>query len=216
MLNACPEPNTPATPSELRRIVIVAIMTIRNIEKKSLLGRLPGRLSLSCSHAESVAVQNQTDTITITIDRWKSNGSAGAVTFDSTLLRREVGASDFVPENRFHFSAKAQPDDHFGSKHPTIKPVTLIKWLADLHLPQGARMIDPFSGTGPIVFARPDLDMTLIEREDEYVADIKRRIAHVEGGGLLRSQEIARRKGGQDEPPPADGLFGWTGASAAE
>lgn len=118
--------------------------------------------------------------------------------------------------SRFFFSAKAQPDDHFGSKHPTIKPVSLIKWLADLYLPQGARVIDPFSGTAPIVFARPDLDMTLIEREDEYVADIKRRIAHVEGGGLLRSQEIARRKGGQSEPLPADGLFGWSGASAEQ
>jgi site-specific DNA-methyltransferase (adenine-specific) len=116
---------------------------------------------------------------------------------------------------RFFFSAKAQPDDHFGSKHPTIKPVALIKWLADLVLPQGARLIDPFAGTGPIVFARPDLDMTLIEREAEYVADIQRRIAHVEGGGLLRSQEIARRKGAKPEPLPADGLFGWPGPGAA-
>lgn len=115
---------------------------------------------------------------------------------------------------RFFFSAKAGPDDHFGSKHPTVKPVALIKWLADLILPQGARLIDPFAGTGPIVFARPDLDMTLIEREDEYVADIRRRIAHVEGGGMLRSQEIARRKAAEAAPLPEDGLFGWSGDAA--
>lgn len=184
-----------------------------SIERTETLGRWPANLVHDGSEEVLEAFEQFGDRV-VNKPSSRGVGEKNGRYGPSGAMEEIQSYADTGSAARFYFSAKAGPDDHFGSSHPTIKPVSLIKWLADLILPQGARLIDPFAGTGPIVFARPDLDMTLIEQDEEYCKDIRRRIAHVEGGGLLRSQEIARRKGGQTEPPPADGLFGWSGDAA--
>lgn len=84
---------------------------------------------------------------------------------------------------RFFYSAKADADDRLGSKHPTVKPVDLMRWLVRLVTPKGGHVLDPFAGSGTTGMAcmAEGFDCTLIEREAEYVADIRRRIAHVRG-----------------------------------
>lgn len=84
---------------------------------------------------------------------------------------------------RFFYNAKADADDRLGSKHPTVKPVDLMAWLVKLVTPPGGRVLDPFAGSGPTGMAcmREGFHCTLIEREAEYVDDIKRRVAHVSG-----------------------------------
>ncbi len=84
---------------------------------------------------------------------------------------------------RFFYSAKADADDRLGSKHPTVKPVDLIRWLVRLVTPKGGRVLDPFAGSGTTGAAcmAEGFDRTMIEREAEYAADIRRRIAHVTG-----------------------------------
>jgi site-specific DNA-methyltransferase (adenine-specific) len=84
---------------------------------------------------------------------------------------------------RFFYSAKADATDRCGSKHPTVKPTDLMAYLCRLITPPGGTVLDPFAGSGSTGMAclREGFDAILIEREAEYVADIRRRIAHVSG-----------------------------------
>jgi site-specific DNA-methyltransferase (adenine-specific) len=79
---------------------------------------------------------------------------------------------------RFFYSAKASKSDRIGSKHPTVKPVELMKWLVRLITPKGGVVLDPFAGSGTTGEAAllEGMRCILVEREDEYVADIKRRM----------------------------------------
>jgi site-specific DNA-methyltransferase (adenine-specific) len=87
---------------------------------------------------------------------------------------------------RFFYSSKADADDRLGSKHPTVKPVELMRWLVRLVTPPGGTVLDPFAGSGTTGMAcmAEGFDCILVEREAEYVADIKARIAHVHGDDL--------------------------------
>ena len=78
---------------------------------------------------------------------------------------------------RFFYRAKASKHDRAGSKHPTVKPVALMQWLARLVTPPGGTVLDPFAGSGTtgVACELEGFDCVLIEREDEYVADILRR-----------------------------------------
>ena len=85
---------------------------------------------------------------------------------------------------RFFYSAKADATDRLGSKHPTVKPVDLMAYLCRLITPPGGTVLDPFAGSGTTGMAclREGFDCILFEREAAYVADIQRRLQHVEGG----------------------------------
>jgi DNA modification methylase len=84
---------------------------------------------------------------------------------------------------RFFYSAKADAADRCGSKHPTVKPIDLMAYLCRLVTRPGGLVLDPFAGSGSTGMAclREGFDCILIEREAQYVADIHRRLQHVEG-----------------------------------
>ncbi len=86
---------------------------------------------------------------------------------------------------RFFFSAKADADDRFGSRHPTVKPIDLIAWLVKLVCPPGGVFLDPFAGSGTagVAALKTGRDAILIERDPTYFADIQARMAFYEGGG---------------------------------
>lgn len=113
---------------------------------------------------------------------------------------------------RFFYSAKADAQDRIGSKHPTVKPVDLMQWLCRLITPPGGVVLDPFSGTGTTGEAawREGFSAVLIEREEEYRADIARRMALAVAGRDERRRESIKAKGLPDDLGP---LFG--GASFA-
>ena len=119
---------------------------------------------------------------------------AGAAGYDKS--REAYNASSYEATNgnmfrvgdhgsaaRFFYSSKADADDRLGSKHPTVKPVDLMRWLVRLITPPGGTCLDPFAGSGTTGMAcmAEGVDCILVEREAEYVADIKARIAHVHG-----------------------------------
>jgi site-specific DNA-methyltransferase (adenine-specific) len=138
--------------------------------------------------------------------RWPANlahdGSeevlAGFPETKSGAMRREVPAYDgdnvtgFLrgrsgPDNqhgdsgsaaRFFYQAKASAKDRADSKHPTVKPVALIRWLVRMVTPPGGTVLDPFAGTGTTGQAALEegFRALLIEREIEYIKDICRRI----------------------------------------
>jgi len=81
-------------------------------------------------------------------------------------------------ELRFHYSAKADKADRAGSSHPTVKPLSLLKWLTRLITPPGGTVLDPFAGSGGVAEAcmLQGFDCILIEREAQHAADIAHRI----------------------------------------
>jgi len=79
---------------------------------------------------------------------------------------------------RFFYSAKASKTDRASSKHPTVKPIALLQWLARLITPPGGVVFDPFAGSGTTGAAclLEGFRALLVEKESEYVTDICRRI----------------------------------------
>ena len=112
--------------------------------------------------------------------------------------RTAVGFADNGSAARFFYNAKADAGDRLGSKHPTVKPVDLMAYLCRLVTPPGGTVLDPFAGSGTTGMAciRESFGCILIEREAEYVADIKRRLAHVSGADTPLF-------GGETTPPVA-------------
>lgn len=87
--------------------------------------------------------------------------------------------SDSGSASRFFYCAKANKSDRAGSKHPTVKPIALMRWLTRLVTPPGGLILDPFAGSGTTGEAArlEGFSAVLIEQSAEYVADIKRRLA---------------------------------------
>lgn len=98
-------------------------------------------------------------------------------------VRGDPGFGDTGTAARFFYSAKADAADRLGSRHPTVKPVDLMAYLCRMVTPPGGTVLDPFAGSGTTAMAclREGFDCILIEREDEYIADIRRRLDHVSG-----------------------------------
>jgi len=95
----------------------------------------------------------------------------------------QIGFGDTGTAARFFYCAKADSGDRLQSKHPTVKPVDLMAWLIRLITPPGGTVLDPFAGSGTTGMAcvREGFNAILIEREAEYVKDIKARLDHIEG-----------------------------------
>ncbi len=118
-----------------------------------------------------------------------------------------TGFGDAGSASRFFYSAKADADDRAGSKHPTVKPVDLMRWLCRLVTPPGGVVLDPFAGSGTTGEAawREGFDAVLVEREPEYQADIRRRLALCTAGPQTRRRESLKARG---EVADAGPLFG--------
>lgn len=89
-----------------------------------------------------------------------------------------VGFGDSGSAARFFYCAKADADDRQGSKHPTVKPLALMRWLVRLVVPENGTVLDPFAGTGSTGAAAmlEGVDSVLIERDPDYVADIYKKL----------------------------------------
>lgn len=109
----------------------------------------------------------------------------------ATTARGDAGSAA-----RFFYNAKADSDDRIGSKHPTVKPVDLMRYLVRLVTPPGGTVLDPFAGTGTTGEAAfyEGFRAVLIEREDEYRADIARRMTLALSGPDERKREIIKAK----------------------
>lgn len=79
--------------------------------------------------------------------------------------------------SRFFYCAKASKKERGGSKHPTVKPLELMRYLVRLvRPPKGGVILDPFGGSGTTAEA---CECVIIEKEESYVEDIKSRISRV-------------------------------------
>ena len=134
----------------------------------------------------------------------------------STLGTPRYHQGDSGSAARYFYSAKADSDDRLGSKHPTVKPLDLIEYLERLVTPPGGTILDPFAGTGTAGEAafRQGFKAVLIEREPEYQADIRRRMALCMAGPDERKRESIKART-KDKPADHGPLFGGPNLAAA-
>lgn len=86
--------------------------------------------------------------------------------------------------SQFFYQAKVSPSERNGSKHPTLKPIDLCRYLAKLILPpprrdEPRRLLVPFAGEGSEIIgalAAGWEEVTGIEREEEYIVNAAKRI----------------------------------------
>lgn len=95
---------------------------------------------------------------------------------------RQSFGGDTGTASRFYYSAKASKYDRADSKHPTVKPVNLMRWLVRMVCPPGGTVLDPFAGSGTTIQAAilEGFKAVGIEREAEYYQDILRRLEGVQ------------------------------------
>jgi DNA modification methylase len=79
------------------------------------------------------------------------------------------------------YYAKAAPSERNGSTHPTMKPLSLMRYLCRLITPPGGTILDPFGGSGTTGLAaiKEGFHYILIEQQEEYCEIARKRIAAV-------------------------------------
>jgi len=78
---------------------------------------------------------------------------------------------------RYFYSAKASPRERAGTRHPTVKPLSLMRHLVRLVTPAGGVVLDPFLGSGTTMIAADVEGFTLYGAEAEHIDDIRTRWA---------------------------------------
>lgn len=93
---------------------------------------------------------------------------------------------------RYFYCAKPSPAERqAGVKdtelhkniHPTVKPITLMRYLCRLITPKGGTILEPFAGSGTTLIAShlEGFKHIGIEREEDYVKIIRARLKHWAG-----------------------------------
>lgn len=88
------------------------------------------------------------------------------------------GLSCQQPDTRpLFYNGKAAKADRAGSKHPTVKPIALMRYLIRHITPPGGTVLDPFAGSGTTgVGAQLEaVNCILMEAEPEYVDFLRQR-----------------------------------------
>ena len=94
---------------------------------------------------------------------------------------RDVGPNlDHIPTDSKgkRYYCEIEQRKAVGNNHPTVKPVELMKYLVKLVTPQGAHIVDPFTGSGSTGMACKELNrqFTGIDLDPNYCAIAERRI----------------------------------------
>jgi len=104
------------------------------------------------------------------------NRPAGLPRWPTNLVHD--GSDNSFP-GAYFYCAKAAKKDRAGSKHPTVKPIALMRWLVRMVTPPGGLVLDPFAGTGTTLQAALEEGFRAlgIEMNEPYVQDIVRRLS---------------------------------------
>lgn len=105
----------------------------------------------------------------------------------SSTSERNAGLDDL--DKKPAGGMKGRNDGTFGKQvlakniHPTVKPITLMRYLIKLITPPGGVVLDPFMGSGSTGCAAvlDGFDFVGIEKEAEYMDIARRRIAYWTG-----------------------------------
>ena len=86
------------------------------------------------------------------------------------------------PANLYH-APKPHPSQRGeANTHPTVKPVSLMRWLVRLVTPPGGTVLEPFAGSGTTVVAGhvEGFKVISIEREPGYCDIVKSRVLEID------------------------------------
>ena len=97
---------------------------------------------------------------------------------DPESVRGDPGFGDSGSAARFFYSAKANKKERRDSKHPTVKPVSLMRYLVRLVTPPNGLVLDPFMGSGSTIEAAKleGFRAIGIDLSEEYCTDAVRRL----------------------------------------
>lgn len=114
-------------------------------------------------------------------------------TYDQPVLEGHIPAElmDDSEEGRRKLFVPAKPND---ASHPTVKPVSLMRWLIRLACPEGGVVVDPYCGSGTTCVAAVEEGRQYIgmERDPAFHKLAAKRIEHVAREiGELREQQAA-------------------------
>ena len=112
---------------------------------------------------------------------WKTDPNAKSKYIENTKGRWPANIiHDGLDEEwaKYFYSAKASKKEKDGSNHPTVKPVSLMRYLVKLVTPKEGLVLDPFAGTGTTGEAciLENRKYYLIEKTKEYIPDIENRL----------------------------------------
>lgn len=106
-------------------------------------------------------------------------GPAGQTYADSGSAARFFNSfpSDEMPWPLAFYHAKAGKTDRAGSRHPTVKPIGLMRHLIRHITPPGGTVLDPFAGSGTTAVAAlaEGMNCILMEAEPEYNEFLRKR-----------------------------------------
>jgi hypothetical protein len=149
----------------------------------NMAGRWPANVVLD-EHA-AAALDAQTGTLTSGGANRSRAARDGAGIYAATD-RAEPSAyiTDQGGASRFFYCAKAPARERpkiDGIAHPTVKPLTLMRWLVRLVTPPGGLVLDPFAGSGTTLQAARDEGFRAIgvELDERYCALIAARLGEV-------------------------------------
>lgn len=92
------------------------------------------------------------------------------------------GASCQQPDTQpLFYNGKAAKADRAGSKHPTVKPIALMRYLIRHITPPGGTVLDPFAGSGTtgVGAELEGINSILMEAEPEYVDFLRKRFGQI-------------------------------------
>jgi hypothetical protein len=89
---------------------------------------------------------------------------------------------------RFFYCAKASRAERGdGNRHPTVKPLALMRWMVRLVTPESGRVLDPFAGSGSTLVAAvaEGREAVGIELDPAHCETARARVREAMGTGLL-------------------------------
>ena len=189
------------------------------IETEDVLGRATGS-SLNRAYVGGIATQWNSLGTTVEGGRWPANillddHAASLVDIQAGLEasrffycakagreERESGL-DARPSSLVNDGRKKSIDNAYQrgkterrNIHPTVKPLAVMRWLCRLITPTGGLILDPFNGSGTTGCAAVQLGFSYlgIEREPEYAAIARARVAHWGCIKLPEEQKTPKKK----------------------
>lgn len=153
-------------------------------------GRWPANVALDEVAARELDAQSGS---TQSSDRPRNNAADQQPTSWGKGANVSSGYTDFGGASRFFYTAKASraereaglealDDDTDGrlNQHPTVKPVSLMRWLIRMITPPGGLVLDPFCGSGStgVAAVLEGSRFIGVELNADYAEVARGRIAH--------------------------------------
>jgi len=178
-------------------------------------GRWPANVVLDDTQAAALDQQSGEGVSRVGKPRGADAGDGWGMTATGAEYDDVGGASRFEYDDvggasRFFYTAKADSSERVrvdGIAHPTVKPLSLMRWLVRLVTPPGGVVLEPFAGSGTTVEAciLERFRCVAIEREADYLPLITQRIHR-----RLDPVQAVKTAAANDEPD----LFGLLGDEA--